>query len=51
MQAMHAGFLRSVSLDRAEIADPNAYPYSIPAIAALDEIEFHRKVTFLVATS
>ena len=44
----NAPFLRSVSLDRGSVKDPGAYPYSIPAIAKLGELEFHPKVTFLV---
>ncbi len=31
-----------------KIADRSRYPYSLPAIAALQEIAFHPKVTFLV---
>src|SRR5438105_9674845 len=42
------GFLRSASLDRAGIADPSAYPYSIPAVSKLDVLQFHPNVTFLI---
>ena len=41
-------FLRSVSLNRATVPDPSKYPYSIPCVRALDGLEFHPQVTFLV---
>lgn len=41
-------YLRSVSLKRLEEIDKGAYPFSIPAIAALDDLTFHPSVTFLV---
>jgi predicted ATPase len=42
------GFVRSVRIVRDEACDGDRYPFSIPAIRALDELELHPKVTFLV---
>jgi predicted ATPase len=42
------GFLRSVRLLRDDVPSFDAYPFGIPAIRALEELELHRKVTFLV---
>ena len=41
-------FLRSVSIQREKIADATGYPFTIPAIAALDTLELHPQVTFFV---
>jgi len=41
-------FLRSVTLVRERAGDASRYPWSIPAIRALDTLEFHPLVTFLV---
>lgn len=41
-------FLRSVSLRRESIRSFDVYPFSIPAIKSLDEIEFKSMVTFFV---
>jgi predicted ATPase len=41
-------YLRELRLDREQIAQPDAYPFSIPAVRALDALTFHRDVTFLV---
>jgi predicted ATPase len=40
--------LRAVRLDRDEIPDPSAFPFTLPAIRALDRLELHPEVTFLV---
>jgi predicted ATPase len=40
-------FLRSLVLDREAVDDSAAYPFSIPAIASLTELEFDPHVTFL----
>lgn len=40
-------FVRSVVLKRDEVADFDAYPFSIPAIAALTELRLDATVTFL----
>jgi predicted ATPase len=41
-------FVRSVELLREKVADLNRYPFNIPAIRALETLELHPKVTFLV---
>lgn len=41
-------YLRDLRLDREQIAEPDAYPFSIPAVHALDVLVFHPDVTFLV---
>jgi predicted ATPase len=41
-------FLTSVSLDRAEIRQPDRYPFNLPVIRHLELIEFHPKVTYIV---
>jgi predicted ATPase len=38
-------FLRSLQLKRDEVADFDRYPYSIPAIGSLTELQFHPHVT------
>ncbi len=43
-----AGYLRAVRLVRDSVRDFNVYPFSIPAIQALDELELDAKVTFLI---
>ena len=40
--------LREVSLKHDEVPDFGEYPFSIPAVSALDTLEFHPDVTFLV---
>jgi predicted ATPase len=42
------GFLLSVSLVRERIADPKKYPFSIPAVAALEKLDLDPKVTFFI---
>ena len=41
-------YLRELRLEREQIARPDAYPFSIPAVRALDSLTFHPDVTFLV---
>ncbi len=41
-------FLKTVSLLRENIRSFNEYPFSIPAIKSMDQIEFKSKVTFFV---
>jgi len=41
-------YLRKVKIDWKTVDTPNSYPFSIPAIASVDEIEFHPDVTFIV---
>jgi len=42
------GYLRAVRLERERITDPDAYPFSIPAIATLAALELDPKLTFLI---
>ena len=42
------GFLRAVRLLRDEVPGFDAYPFSIPAVRELDELELDPKVTFLI---
>lgn len=41
-------YLREVSLKRGEVANYDAYPFSIPAVRELKGLAFHRDVTFIV---
>ncbi|MBI1296174.1 AAA family ATPase [bacterium] len=41
-------YLRKIKIDWDTVEDTNAYPFAIPAIRSMDEIEFHPDVTFLV---
>jgi len=41
-------FLLELALERHKIADPAAFPFTIPAIAALDRLKFSHPVTFLI---
>jgi predicted ATPase len=41
------GFIRSVVLKRDEVADFEEYPFSIPAVKALDRLDLHPQVTLL----
>ncbi len=43
-----AGYLRAVRLVRDRVSDFKVYPFSIPSIQSLDELELHPKVTFLI---
>jgi predicted ATPase len=38
--------LKSVKILRERISDPNAYPFSVPAIAGLTELKFHSRIVF-----
>ncbi|MEA2136501.1 MAG: hypothetical protein QOC68_4410 [Solirubrobacteraceae bacterium] len=40
--------LRAVRLDRSKIADPAAFPFTLPALQGLGRLELHPEVTFLV---
>jgi predicted ATPase len=44
-------FLRSLQIDRAAIGDPSAYPFSIPALANLAELDLDPHVTFLAGAN
>ncbi|GFN33048.1 AAA family ATPase [Paenibacillus xylaniclasticus] len=41
-------YLRSVTIMRSEETDESAYPFSIPAVKAIDRLEFSHQVTFFV---
>jgi predicted ATPase len=41
-------YIREISLKREKVTDFGEYPFNIPAIGKLGELEFHPKVTFLV---
>lgn len=43
-----AGYLRAVRLVRDKVLDGNVYPFSIPSIQSLEELELDAKVTFLI---
>ena len=47
-KALSGGFVRSVRLERELVDSFASYPFSIPAIRDLDELELDKKVTFLV---
>lgn len=41
-------YLRKIKLNWIDVDNPNSYPFSIPALASIKEIEFHPDVTFIV---
>jgi predicted ATPase len=41
-------YLRSVEIDHDRIPDEEVYPFNIPSIRALQSLEFHEDVTFIV---
>jgi len=41
-------YLQKIKLDLAKVEDTAAYPFSMPCIRHLDELEFHPDVTFFV---
>jgi predicted ATPase len=43
-----SAFLLSAQLVRERISDPHAYPFSIPAVAAVDGLSLHPHVTYFV---
>jgi predicted ATPase len=45
---MNRRFLLDLDLMRDRITDWNTYPFSIPAVAALDRLQFNPEVTFFV---
>jgi predicted ATPase len=46
---MDRALLRGVRLDRSRIPDPGAFPFALPAVAALEDgLELHPEVTCLV---
>jgi predicted ATPase len=44
-------FIRSLSIDRAAIGDPSAYPFAIPSLTGLGELELDPHVTFLAGAN
>jgi predicted ATPase len=44
-------FIRSLELDRTRIANPSAYPFSIPSLRQLGTLELHPHVTFLTGAN
>jgi predicted ATPase len=44
----HRGFVQAVRLEWDDVPDVGAYPFSLPAVRALDRLELHPRVTFLV---
>src|SRR5215471_11201241 len=42
------GYLRAVRLVRDRVRDFKVYPFSIPSISSLDELELDAKVTFFI---
>jgi predicted ATPase len=43
-----SGFLRAVALRREEVPSFDAYPFTIPAVRELRELDLHPKVTYFV---
>ncbi|MEK3732238.1 MULTISPECIES: AAA family ATPase [Paenibacillus] len=41
-------YLRSVTLLKERVPAFSEYPFNLPAVSALDELEFHPKVTYIV---
>lgn len=46
--ALERQFLRGISLVRDKVPGFDRFPFSLPAIRALDELDVHPAVTFLV---
>ena len=44
----HAGYLRGIRFERDKVADFSGYPFSIPAIKKLRELDLHEHVTFVI---
>lgn len=45
---MNSQFVRSVALRRDKLPSFDQYPFSLPAVRTLEQIDFHPKVTFFV---
>lgn len=41
-------YLRKIALRREEVPSFERYPFHLPAVASLDQMEFHPKVTYIV---
>jgi predicted ATPase len=48
LQGDREGFIRSITLDRTRVETFDRYPFSLPAVRALDSLELHPRVTFVV---
>jgi predicted ATPase len=44
-------FIRSLVVDRERLGDPEAYPFSIPALSGLAELDLDPHVTFLAGAN
>jgi len=44
-------FLRSVQLKQQDLPASDSYPFNLAAVKALDHLDFHPKVTFIIAES
>ena len=44
----HVGYLRGIRFERDKVADFSRYPFSIPAIKKLRELDLHEHVTFVI---
>ena len=42
-------YLKSIRLERDRVTDWTSYPFSVPTVSPLDELELHPNVTFLLA--
>lgn len=41
-------YIRSISLNKGKIDNSNQYPFNLPVLKNLEDLEFHPKVTFIV---
>ena len=48
MNLLYNQFLRSVVLKRDQVPSFNKYPFNLPSLKSLDELQFHPNVTFLI---
>lgn len=47
-EVLGGGFIRKLWIDREKIPNPSAFPWSLPVLRELEELELHAKVTFFV---
>ncbi|OIK12813.1 AAA family ATPase [Bacillus sp. MUM 116] len=45
---INSQYLRSVQLKRSQVPSFKEYPFNLPSLRSLDEIDFHPNVTFLI---
>lgn len=48
MNKLNAQYVRSIRLKREVVPSYNTYPYNLPCLRTLNELEFHPRVTFLI---